>query len=273
MHYEEWFTQFFCRPESLLLFCTWLGGLALCILFFFKRFVRVYFTQWYDFSKKGPNEEMDWCQIRFILNNDALQAMSLAKRFRLPLKYVVVDILGLSILGLVFYSILVLLLNREGIDIEYGIAIGVVTILVSIATIFYNVRIRSRSQNRQEWINAIRTEIAALISALPAPDTTEHETDEVSHKIQNHFAMLELYLNPSEPVHRAFLAVLRLMYRRMYREIDAEVCKKLCIDASQCPWQVENDDNERHWMKWRTKTVRLANVLLKREWEQVKHVK
>ena len=276
MSYDEWpkwITQIICNPESLLLFGVWLGSLVFCVSLFRKRLARVYLTRWYDLSKRGPNQEMDWSQIRDIMNNDALEKMPIAKRLRLSKRYLLWDIIGLPIIGLIFYSILVLLLNHKGIEVEHGVAIGIVTILVSIATIFYNVRLKSRSQNRQEWINALRKEIGALILVPPRDRAKNQKAGDDIRDIGKHFAMLELYLNPSERVHRAFMTVLRLMYGQVDQEMDACVNKRLGIDDSVCPGATKDVEQEQQWTKWRAKAVRLANVLLKREWEQVKHVK
>lgn len=70
------------------------------------------------------------------------------------------------------------------------------------------------------------------------------------------------------------MAVLRFMYGFARIDIDGEAGEKLCIPQTRRPWRNHNEGNsELEWLEWRTKAMRLANVLLKREWEQVKHAR
>ena len=86
--------------------------------------------------------------------------------------------------------------------------------------------------------------------------------------------MLELYLNPKERVHRGFLAILRFMYGFPTSDTDREARRELCMPNSRFEHSVIDADGRlKDWQGWRLKAVRLANVLLKREWEQVKHAK
>ena len=152
------------------------------------------------------------------------------------------------------------------------IAVTFATIIGAI-TIFYNVRLKSRAENRQAWINLIRTEIGVLISAFPQPQASERQIDAAYLEVRQRFTMLELYLNPRERVHRAFIEVLRFMYGIVPANTDEEACNKLCIPRVQRPWRDHNiADPAMEWLKWKSKAIRLANVLLKREWEQVKHI-
>ena len=270
----NWFSQTLSCPESVLLLCGWIGALSWCVVYYYKRISRVYLKKWYDLSTKGPNEDMDWCQIRTIMNKDALQEMPFMERLRFPPNYLLRDAFSILILGLVFYSSLMLLPDFTNIGKEFGVAVGIVTVFVSVAAIFYNVRLKSRAHNRQEWINSLRTEIGVLIARRPPQGGADQTGTMNNTDIQKHFAMLELYLNPSEPVHRAFLTLLRFMYGLIDREDDSDIREALGIELSQRSGQAQNAElGEEHWRDWRIKAVRLANVLLKREWEQVKHVK
>ena len=93
-------------------------------------------------------------------------------------------------------------------------------------------------------------------------------------EIQQNLTKLELYLNPSERVHRGFMAVVRFMYGFGGIDVDREASEKLCLPKTRYPWRNQNTASAKNeWLKWKTKSIRLANVLLKREWEQVKHIK
>lgn len=270
----NWISQTLSSPESILLYCGWFGSLSLCVLYYGKRISRVYLRQWYDLSKRGPNEDMDWREIRRILNEDALKKMSVVERLRFPPRYLLRDIPTILVLGLVFYSAFMLLPHFGRIGKEYGIALGLVTVMVSVVAIFYNVRLKARAQNRQEWINSLRTEIGALISESPPQHATGHKDNNTTLSTEKHLRMLELYLNPSEFVHRALLTLLRFMYGYFDREVDVEIREALSIEVPQCSGQANSVAlGVEQWREWRIKAVRLANVLLKREWEQVKHVK
>ncbi len=93
-------------------------------------------------------------------------------------------------------------------------------------------------------------------------------------EIEQNLTKLELYLNPSERVHRGLMAVIRFMYGFEGIDVDKEASDELRLPREQCPWRSQNTASTRNeWLKWKTKSIRLANVLLKREWEQVKHIK
>ena len=86
----ECIMEIFSKPGLLLLFAVWLGGLVLFLLFAYQRFRRVYKTQWYDLSNKGPNEEMEWCHIRQLMESDPMRAK---ERWRWPKwQFLVTDI-------------------------------------------------------------------------------------------------------------------------------------------------------------------------------------
>ena len=266
-------TEMLCKPVFLILLAGWLSVLVLLINLGIRRFKRVYRTKWYDLSKKGPNEEMEWCQIRQLMERDP---MGYRCSCRCPKKYIFTDIFGFIvpiILGFVVPMWILLYSNFQSWDAKYGVAGGVLTLVISVATIFYNVRLKSRAENRQAWINSIRTEISALIAAFPPPQASDRMIDAAFLEIQQNLTKLELYLNPSERVHRGFMAVVRFMYG-FKGDVDREASKKLFLPKTRYSWRNQNIASaENEWLKWKTKSIMLANVLLKREWEQVKHIK
>lgn len=265
--------EMLCKPVFLILLAGWASALVLFLWLGYRRYKRVYRTKWYDLSKKGPNEEMEWCQIRQLMKRDPMQDQD-----RLPCRfpgwYFLIDIFGAIVLILIFYGSFRLICDFQNWDAKDGVAVGVPTLVVSVVTIFYNIRLKSRSENRQAWINSIRTEISALIAAFPPPQASDRMIDAAFLEIQQNLTKLELYLNPSERVHRGFMAVVRFMYGFEGIDVDEEAGKQLRIPKTRCPWRNQDTASARlEWLKWKTKSIRLANVLLKREWEQVKHIK
>ena len=109
--------------------------------------------------------------------------------------------------------------------------------------------------------------MSVLLTNFPTYDASESEIEIAQQEIRANITRLSLYLNPAERVHRGFLAIVRYMYRIDGLKEDETPRKKLGLPESPLHEQQEA------WSTWNSKTMRLANILLKREWEQVKHVK
>ena len=271
-----------CHPELFLVVATYFAALTFSVVFWRGRLARVYQRHWYDLSYRGPNEEMSFLEIKKVMDRDPLE-----KHFRprLPLKYVVVDTVILLVIVLVTCCLILVIFNYPEISVENNLRLvipgGLLALFGGIVVASYQVRLRARSANRQEWINAMRAQISVLIDSFPPPSESRRSIEETNIKIKQHFMKLELYLNPSEKVHRAFVEVLRFMYgfqcsERMSPDNSRKLCirKQLCIPESRLGWaKIGEDCAEAEWKSWQLRAVRLANVLLKREWEQVKHVK
>ena len=267
--------EILCKPVFLILLAGWISALVLVIWLGYQRYKRVYQTKWYDLSKKGPNEEMEWCQIRQLMERVPTRDQC---SYRFPLKYILIDIFGfivpIDILGFVVSMLILLYPSFQDWNVKDSVAVGVLALVVSVATIFYNIRLKSRAENRQAWINSIRTEISTLIAAFPPPQASDYMINTAFLEIQQNLTKLELYLNPSERVHRGLMAVIRFMYDFEGTDVDEEACKQLRIPKTRRPRRNQDTESARvEWLKWKTKSIRLANVLLKREWEQVKHIK
>lgn len=153
-----------------------------------------------------------------------------------------------------------------------SIALGVITLLVQ-------TRVATRSKNRQAWIDNIRVVLADLISNIPEvhsntdqgtdndklTDAEREDVEDAQIFYMEIHAELELFLNPSEKEHRALLSLLRYMYRWEKISIDDEPFEKLNIRGLKLN---EMDD----WLELKSQAIRLCNVVLKREWEQVKNI-
>ena len=161
-----------------------------------------------------------------------------------------------------------------------GLAVaGAATVIAAMITVFYQIRIQARSKNRQNWIISIRKEIAILMVNFPTCDASQREIDIAQRKTRANLTRLSLYLNPDERVHRGFLAIVRFMYRIDGLKEDEMPRKKLSLPESPLQEQQKNCEpqdicsQQEAWSTWNSITMRLANILLRREWEQVKHVK
>lgn len=271
----------------ILLSLLWLAAVATAIYFWFQRAKRIYIKTWYDLSCKGPNEEMEWHDIRKLIARDPLDNVLPTCKFRkCSAKYWCLDILIL-VLSLAVISLTGILsikccfdpscaLSSESSirDMSWAILFAIPTVAISIIGLFYQIRLRARSANRQEWINSIRKDIGLLLQSLPPPNSSVRNVEWTASKVLTHYTRLELYLNPSERVHRAFLAIILLMYGASSSSSDEEVRKELRLPNARFDHNnLDEMCNARDWCELRMKAVRLANVLLKREWEQVKFVK
>ena len=215
---------------------------------------------------------MKWHQIRQLMESDPMMH---DKDWRWPKKcrFLVTDIAIAIALITFFLGSFLLMLDYQTWDAKAGISAGLLGALVAGLTIWYNVRLKSRTENRQVWINSIRAEIGDLLATIPPPQAYSREIDVAILRARPHFARLELYLNPHERVHRALLAVLRFLYDVDDKKVDEIARCKLRIFGNRRKWRSLYPKTATYrWLRWRSNAMRLANVLLKREWEQVKRV-
>jgi hypothetical protein len=144
--------------------------------------------------------------------------------------------------------------------------LGFGTLAATLVGIFYQWRIKARSENRQNWIKDIREVFGFLITNLPVPNDSYATREKKRLKYLSHHARLELLLNPSEKVHRALMALLRHAYDFQNVPIDKIPREKLALA------EVDPQDGD-NFKELKSGIIRLANVALKREWEQVKHAR
>ena len=136
-----------------------------------------------------------------------------------------------------------------------------VTAAVAGVGIFLQVRQNTRSANRQKWINSIRKIMASLIDGIPNCNSSCWERRRAWREHSRQYSELELYLNPSEKVHRAFLHMIAVMYGIKDRQ-DCQ-CKKYL----KC---FHRPNKCKKFARRVRGITQLSNVLLKKEWEQVK---
>ena len=253
------------------LWSSWFATVALVVLLVHRRIDHIYRTHWYDLSTKGPLKRLKWQQIRKVMEKDPLEHQHCC---RWSLRWLVLDLTVLAILISLVWFFLELIRDPGRYVVANGIknfvpSAGVFAFVGAALAVFYNVRLTARSKNRQEWINSIRKHIHALIANCPPQGGRDQE-----HSRKCEIAALELLINPSERVHRSLLAIVRYMYGIHDHAPDRQVLCKLRLPTP--PGQQVSDNEQitqRNFEELKVKATRLANVLLKREWEQVKYVK
>ena len=110
MNIYECISEVIATPTKMILFAGCLFLVSIVLRLVWNRFLRVYKFHWYDNSKKGPNEDMTWCEIRSLIETDSLgpkasnvSCKSIVRKFmpeRYPRKYLTLDILCASSLVL-----------------------------------------------------------------------------------------------------------------------------------------------------------------------------
>jgi|GEM_PF-6861397 len=213
----------------------WLFFIAYCAasllgaLFAWRYFQRVYRASWYDVSGTGTLGKLDWDpDVKYLMNEDPLTH---TPRFRScavsqRLKDLVILLFVVSLWATVGYGIWALTQAQTTED-QMRVPVflfGFGSLAATLTGIFYQLRLRARSENRRQWINTIREVLVALIADLPLPEDSDADKDEKRKQYFPRHAKLELLLNPSEQVHRTLMALLRHAYGlNMYRSMTFHV--------------------------------------------------
>ena len=269
------------HPIVLFLLAGLVGGCCVFCVLIRQGYSRAYKTKWYDVSKNGPDEELEWSEIESILKFDDLDSMSDDRESRSPwigswpdrwpkkhllirLGFLATGLLLLWGTGKLIWQVHNDLTNCNNVDYleNLGMLIGGLAVGVAGFSIFYQGRLKARSENRHAWITSIRKEIANLLAGFPKQDTPNRQ------QCPSSLTRLELSLNPNARIHRVLVAILRSMYgledNSLYRVPQCEIC---------IPGNLLADEDETVQQEWKIRATRLATVLLKREWERVKDVR
>ncbi len=186
-----------------------------------------------------------------------------------------------------------------------------VTASTGVVIFIYNIKLKSRAENRIVWIKELRDEISRFfgVLGLDSEGNNVYEksiaqkdleiimsrqytysrnkrrfgakiTDIVGSRFQL-MSKLELMLNPSEKVHRALLALMRLCTKVYTINLDRVVLNELgllvCEEDGHLLVYFYNKDI----MSWReisdddliSMVFRLSQYIMKTEWEQVKFIR
>ena len=239
----------------------WLIGVGFVLLFATHRFNRVYRLKWYDQSVLGPCEDMEWCQIRQAINKDPINwnkdqscktCCKRTRRFRCPRKCLLFDlIVFVGLLSIICGSLCLILgdsfgnlclifgdssdnLSSGNADnfLKENVAIGAfLTFLIGAVSVYYQINLKAKTENRQKWINQIREDISVLISHAPTRTKLSEQDKQDNHTLKDNqfnFERLSLALNPSERIHRGMLAAIRFLYDPV------QLSEKKCDGCEMC---------------------------------------
>ena len=255
-------------PITSMLLSAWIAAVGGIVWYIRRRFERVYQTHWYDTAKYVRAEEEKWPEIDALMDDEPLAHESSS---RLPIVYLLRDLFLSLVLALFLASTFKLIVSvivggdRPIVIGDWALGVGILALSGTVLTVFYQVRLTARTENRKEWIKEIRGKMATLILL----SDREYEPEKPrSSEIKEKIMELELLLNPGEPLHRTFLTLVRTLY-----EIDNGFDKsvKSRLQATFPPREAGKDPDLVTPDKWKERIVRLSNVILKYEWERVKH--
>lgn len=248
----------------------------------YRRLQTVHKTRWWDLSRKGPYVKLDWPNVKRLMNDDPITFESTCRSggFGNAIMSVAILFFGGSLLINFIFLVhrYVDSVSSENLA-EIATFAGGISVALGVITLLVQTRVATRSKNRQAWIDRIRDVLAELISNIPEvhsgssqktgagklSDVQKMEIEGAQNFYMEVHAELELFLNPSEKEHRALLSLLRYMYRWDKIDIDDEPFNELNIGSL-------NRDETTDWIKLKSQVIRLSNVVLKREWEQVKNI-
>ncbi len=250
-------------------FFAYYAASSFALLFYLVPYVpRAYCTKWYDISNKGWLGDISWQEVSGKLALREPLTYRSRCRYGWPEQFCRDSII--AILVCTTWILGIKALHFVGSNIQerskYAAAVAAIASgIFAIVKVSYDQRLKARSQNRQNWINELCDTIAALIENLPLPDDYLEVKQSKGKEYFRLHGKLELLINPHEKDHRALMAMIRHVYGYPEVAIDAIPRRKLKLEGLD---PRENDD----FGKLKSRIVRLSNVMLKREWERVKHI-
>lgn len=165
------------HPIVLVLLAGLIGGCCVFCVLIRQGYIRAYKTNWYDVSKSGPDEELEWPEIESILKGDDLDPMSddgkprsawigwwpdrwPRRRLLIRLGFLATGLLLLGSTASLICQVHSDLINCNSVDYlqSLGVLIGGLAVGVAGFSIFYQGRLKARSENRHAWITSIRRE-------------------------------------------------------------------------------------------------------------------
>ncbi|MDD5585758.1 MAG: hypothetical protein PHY92_02235 [Alphaproteobacteria bacterium] len=251
-------------------------------------FIRVHRKKWWDLSDAKPNgPPPDWDAVKKLMEDDPIgdkrgcwfcrflerwRSCGVLRLFlEVTVAFLCVIIWGSGFLLIIQYGAKPL--SKQIYNV--GVGIGGIGVFLTFAGVLYTGRIYARSVNRQKWINELRGALSKLIHEIPEWGDRKRKVTPVPKYEKTLLAKVELLLNPSELDHRALIALLRHLYRIYDLDIDKIVRKKLKLDCDECMFEGKTDKEAlvKKFRERKSQLIRLINAVLKREWEQVKHVR
>jgi hypothetical protein len=267
-------------------------GLVLLIVVW-RRIDARHWTTWWDPAAR-PDGGISWNDVRCLVLDDPLKNVP-RLRGAYFLARIPICVLGLA-LFLTFGRFILALVDKPWLpdfvrgDPKGGDAFGALTkpgqnltayvaLLVAGLTILFTylqLRAKVRADNRQAWIDRARSHLGTVTSLGSLHSYTAKAN---AHELWLKFAPLrlelELMLNSSEKDHRLleFLLHELAVLREGGEPIDdTKYLKEVVEKASGMPFD-EWLPNSQNRVQLITYILRLSHVVLKREWERVKHTR
>lgn len=280
-----------------------------CLRFAAQHFVTAARTSWWEPGLAPEPDDLSWDEVyRLVAFDSALDPIGVKRQMRwawwrrslilqVPL-YLLIWGIALSAFDLVRdpspRDFLLAKLSPT-LPKEVAAAIGNPTaylaLVVGGATIFFTfrqIRAKVRADSRQQWIIQARKllgEVVALVDAhrdLRAANRFQH-AEEIWEKLNPARLELELMLNPSEKDHRLLLYLIQRFARwrdPLFESQDAQIVRRSIAEAYRgettadasipAKWKPIIDGEDRELVSY---ILRLSHVVLKREWERVKHTR
>ncbi len=168
------------------------------------------------------------------------------------------------LLGLAGLSVLIKNPSKDHVEIA-SYLFGFITVIGAATRVTYDWRLKTRSENRQKWINEVRECLSFIIAGMPSGGDDSVTRKQKADVYAYQHAKLELLLNPSEKDHRALMALIRHIFGYDDVCVDNEPRKALDLMAL-------NPKTPEDFRNLKSQIIRLSNAVLKREWERVKYI-
>ena len=261
-----------CSSKVTILWILYLGLIVAIVSGICIYWCRTCRNSWYDAKFETPIQPSDWEKVRSFMEHDPLETKKDPVWGRFIGLFAKARAWLVALSGILAASSLALGIGAYGCGLttahlqNLGVAVGGLGFVAGAYGVYYQGKVRARAEHRQQWINALRSDISKFLALL---EGSQPDSGENGLAITGRIA---LYLNPSEPVHRAFLALARALSdpsKPVFQE-DQDLLTEIGLETVLRTAEergAEIEDLARH------RLVRLANVLLKREWEQVKYVR
>ncbi len=158
---------------------------------------------------------------------------------------------------------------------HYAILLSALLLALTAACL---VRGKLQAVNRQHWIDTVREELAIFMSHLHELYGHGDVLQQNRRDMEQARMKIELLINPSEPLHRTLALLLRVAAgQRPVNAIDGPVMKRLkpldlpaATPISALRWHGRTKPEADQLLVLQVYIQRLANVLLKQEWERVR---
>ena len=157
--------------------------------------------------------------------------------------------------------------------LHYAILIAALLLALTAA---YLVRHAREAQSRQQWIDTVRDELAVFMSHLQELYAHGDVLAQNRRDMEQARMRLELLINPANRLHRTLALLLRVAAgQRPVNAIDSPVLKRLKLldlpaatPIAALRWNGKSKPDTDQLLVLQVYIQRLANVLLKQEWER-----